>query len=126
MLSIDLQAVKRLTSDEAVAECFMQAVRSYLAAGYGRHAEISPELLCIIELCKHHRDALCRLAQIVTNKETKQRSVWLQELASPSTGEWAGLRFQIRAFLIATGKIPRPRYTPLFSHEFTLQAVPSL
>jgi hypothetical protein len=109
--------MKKLRTDEAVSSHFMKLVRDHLANSDAEPGEITLELELLITLCTHHAAVLRRLAGESHDAETRQRKIWIMDLASTPVGNWLPLRARLASFIRLFSLPPRARGAWLFSPE---------
>lgn len=100
-----------------VSSVFMTLARRALATSDGSGMPADEALRRLAKWCELYRFELFELSKIQTDTESKQRRIWLYELASMPTGRWVDLRVRLSSFIRLFGLPPRPQYTSFLTAE---------
>lgn len=110
-------AVRADSARPDVSSVFMTLARRALAACDETGMPPEVELKRLAKWCEFHRLELFELSKIQGGPESRQRRIWLYELASMPTGRWVDLRFRLSSFIRLFGLPPRSQYKPFMSAE---------
>jgi hypothetical protein len=108
-------------SPSDISTVFMTLARRALAAREKAGIPLRDDLRRLARWCELHRHVLFDLSKIQVDPESRQRAVWLHELASVPTGGWDDLRARLASFIRLFGSPPRSKFAPFLSAEGSFQ-----
>ncbi len=100
-----------------VSSVFMMLARRALEMADSSGMPPDLELRRLAAWCELHRNELHKLSKRHDDAESRQRRIWLHELASTPTGRWVDLRGRLASFIRTFGRLPRSQNEPFLSHE---------
>lgn len=101
----------------SVSTVFMNLARHALAGAGSSGMPPEEDLRRLAKWCDLHRHELLRLSRVQDDPESKQRRIWLLELATMPSGRWVDLRSRLGSFIRLFGLPPRAQYEPFLSRE---------
>jgi hypothetical protein len=100
-----------------VSSVFMALARRALADSDKTGIPQDEELKRLAKWCELYRSELYELSKIQKDPESRQRRIWLHELASMPPGRWADMRIRLFSFIRLFGLPPRSQSMPFMSAE---------
>ena len=100
-----------------VSSVFMDLARRALADSDKTGMPQDEDLQRLAKWCEFYRIELFERSKIQKDPESRQRRIWLHELASMPPGRWAGMRIRLSSFIRLFGHPPRSQYMPFMSAE---------
>lgn len=114
---IDEQEPPAAAERPDVSSVFMMLVRRVLEASSANGMPADADWRRLARWCELHRYELLRLSKVREDPESRQRRIWLHELASMPTGRWIDLRGQLAPLIRVFGLPPRSQNDRFLSPE---------